>query len=174
MVYKFRLITNELEDFIRDYEVLSDQTFYDFHLIIQDNLHYDQSQLASFFICNKKWEKQQEITLFELNEEENSTVIVMDSARIGDHISQVHEKLLYVFDVFNERVFFMELVSVSDPVSGQKYPVCSHMQGCPPQQIFMDKIFLGKSDNGVDISSESDYLDNLNDDDPDDSFLNEL
>ena len=32
MVFKFRLISNEQDDFIRDFEILDDQTFFDFHM----------------------------------------------------------------------------------------------------------------------------------------------
>ena len=141
MVLKFRLISNEQDDFIRDFEVLGEQTFFQFHMAIQDNLHFDKSQIASFFVCNEKWEKEQEITLFELSEEENANVIVMDNAVIKDYISEVHDKMLYVFDVFNERLFFMELVEKSDTDPSKQYPNCSFEQGHTPQQILMDSIF---------------------------------
>ena len=70
MIYKFRLLSSEKDDFVRDFEVSSDQTFYDLHLVIQYNCHYDTSQIASFYLCNSDWEKENEITLFELSEEQ--------------------------------------------------------------------------------------------------------
>ena len=141
MVLKFRLISNEQDDFIRDFEILDEQTFFHFHIAIQDNLHFDKSQIASFFICTGEWEKELEVNLFELNDEENSGVLVMDHAILSDHVTQVHDKLLYVFDVFNERLFFIELVGTSEPLPGKKYPNCSFEQGGVPQQILMDPIF---------------------------------
>ena len=152
MVLKFRLISNEQDDFIRDFEILDDQTFFQFHIAIQDNLHFDKSQIASFFICTGDWEKEQEVTLFELFDDEKKDFLVMDSTRIGDHVSRVHDKLLYVFDVFNERLFFIELAGTSAPDKGKKYPVCSLEQGCPPQQILMDPIFSPGRDAAEDYS----------------------
>ena len=141
MVLKFRFISNEQDDFIRDFEILDDQTFFQFHMAVQGNLHFDKSQIASFFICNEKWEKEQEVTLFELSDEENAGVLVMDNTLLRDHASTVNDKLLYVYDVFNERLFFIELVETSDPVPSLHYPICTFERGNAPQQILMDPIF---------------------------------
>jgi len=141
MVLKFRLISNEQDDFIRDIEILDDQTFFHLHEVIQDNLHFDKSQIASFFICNQKWEKEQEITLFELSEEEAAKVLVMDNTKTGDYMQGTHDKMLYVYDVFNERLFFIELVEILKQDTSKAYPYCSFEQGQPPQQVFMDAIF---------------------------------
>ena len=155
MVLKFRLISNEQDDFIRDFELLAEQTFFHFHLAIQDNLHYDKSQIASFFICNSNWEKGQEISLFELSEEESAKVITMDSAHLGDHVGEVHDKMIYVFDVFNERLFFIELVDKYRRDPSLKYPRCSLEKGKSPRQLLMDNLF-GSSD-----LSDSALLDDL-------------
>ena len=157
MVLKFRLISNEQDDFIRDFEILDKQTFFNLHIAIQDNLHFDKSQIASFFICGNEWEKELEITLFELTEEENAVVLVMDSTVVGEHVSRIHDKLLYVFDVFNERMFFIELAGTSDPVPGRKYPFCSFEQGHIPQQILMENIFTTTKEAMEDFS----YTDDL-------------
>jgi hypothetical protein len=144
MVLKFRLISNEQDDFIRDIDILDDQTFFHLHEAIQDNLHFDKSQIASFFICNQKWEKEQEITLFELSEEEAAKVLVMDNTIIGDHMQDTHDKMLYVYDVFNERLFFIELVEILKQDPSKAYPYCSFEKGPAPQQILMDSIFTTK------------------------------
>ena len=141
MVLKFRLISNEQDDFIRDIEILAKQTFFHFHMAIQDNLHFDKSQIASFFVCNQDWEKGQEITLFELTEEEAPKVLIMDDAKVGDHVLEVHDKMIYVFDVFNERLFFIELVDKYKQDSSTEYPFCNFEQGQPPQQLLMDQMF---------------------------------
>jgi hypothetical protein len=150
MVLKFRLISNEEDDFIRDFEILANQTFFQLHMAIQENLHFDKSQIASFFICSQEWEKEQEITLFELSDEEAAKVITMDNAIIEDHIHQVHHKMIYVFDVFNERLMFIELVDKTkrDPV--KEYPLCSYSKGSPPPQLLTDQLFgSGDFSNGI-------------------------
>ncbi len=159
MVLKFRLISNEQDDFIRDIEILDVQTFFHLHEAIQDNLHFDKSQIASFFICNQKWEKEQEITLFELSEEEAAKVLVMDNTKIGDYMQGTHDKMLYVYDIFNERLFFIELVEILKQDTSIAYPCCSFEKGQAPQQIFMDAIFNSQP------QEESTPLDNASLDD---------
>ena len=141
MVLKFRLISNEQDDFIRDFEILAKQTFFHLHLAIQENLHFDKSQIASFFTCNQDWEKEQEITLFELSEEESAKVITMDTAVVGEFMSEIHDKMIYVFDVFNERMFFVELVEKERPDPSIHYPRCIYEKGKAPQQLLMDQLF---------------------------------
>ena len=145
MVLKFRLISNEQDDFIRDFEILAEQTFFHLHMAIQENLHFDKTQIASFFTCNQDWEKEQEITLFELSDEESAKVITMDNAVIGDHVGEVHDKLVYVFDVFNERLFFIELVEKHRKKPSMHYPRCCMEQGKAPQQLLMDQLFGSES-----------------------------
>jgi len=160
LIYKFRLISNEKEDFIRDFEVRSDQSFYDLHQTIQKNLHYDQSQIASFFLCNDQWEKEQEITLFDLSDEPGQKTMVMDSTIFSDHIRKLKQKLLYVFDVFNERAFFIQVAEIKEDSPGKSYPACTLSKGSPPAQIIMDQVSLSRdpslniNDNSIETTDE--------------------
>lgn len=168
MIYKFRLLSSEKDDFIRDFEVRSDQTFYDLHKEIQTNCHYDSSQIASFFLCNDDWEKETEITLFELSEEPFKNSQIMDRSVFSQHIKELKQKLIYVFDIFNERAFFIEVVEIRDEVSSKSYPACTLSQGSPPVQILLDEVFLRQNLTeqmeylGIDYSS--DFDENFNDD----------
>lgn len=165
MSYKFRLLSNEVDDFIRDFEVRSDQTFYDLHLAIQKNLHWDYSQIASFFFCNNQWEKEQEITLFDLSDEPATQTILMDSTKFSDYIKALKQKLLYVFDIFNERIFFIEVVEIKEDSPDKTYPSCTYSEGSPPIQIIMDQIFLSRDpsqtmdDFGIGITDDDSFLD---------------
>lgn len=155
MVLKFRLISNEVEDFVRDFEILANQTFFNLHMAIQENLHFDKSQIASFFTCSGNWEKEQEISLFELTEEESNTVLTMENTIIGEHVHEVHDKMVYVFDVFNERMFFIELVEKHAKDASITYPCCCLEKGHTPQQLLMDELF------GVRSGADSSILDDL-------------
>jgi len=179
MVFKFRMISHEEEDFVRDFEVLSDQAFFALHVAIQKDLHFDPSQIASFYICNDQWEKEKEITLFDISEEPKKEILVMDKTKFSDHIKEPKQRLLYVFDVFNERGFFMEVAEIHQNDHYNEYPVCTFTKGCPPQQILMDQVFLGKAeedfddmrielmddDSGNGFFPDSDFGDSLIDDD---------
>ena len=163
MVSVFRLISDELDNFWRDFEIKSDQSFYDLHVAIQNNLCYDKSQIASFFLCEDNWEKLQEITLVGISDEESHKLLFMDKETIQDHVRDLKQKLLYVYDFFNERAFFIELKEIREEAGTATYPFCSSGKGNPPQQILMDQIFIDK-DLGFDleefdISLDSDFLD---------------
>ena len=72
-IYKFRLLYDEIEGFVRDYEIGAKQTFKDFHdIILQSIKGLDPKELASFYICDRKWNKLKEITLFDMNSEVES------------------------------------------------------------------------------------------------------
>lgn len=138
MIFKFRLISSEKDDFVRDFDISSDQTFYDLHMAIQKNCKYDPSQIASFFLCNNEWEKETEITLFEINERIGSATLAMDKSLLSDHIIELKQKLIYIFDIFNERAFFIEVVAIRDDDPSKSYPRCTFSEGTPPVQILLD------------------------------------
>ena len=66
MVYKFVVLSDEDESFMREFEFLDSQTLLDFHNIIQEELEFDKSQMASFFMATDNWEKEEEFTLFDM------------------------------------------------------------------------------------------------------------
>lgn len=138
MIFKFRLLSSEMDDFVRDFEVSSGQTFYDLHMAIQKDCKYDPSQIASFFLCNDDWEKKTEITLFEIPEEQGKVTLAMDNSVFSDYITELKQKLLYIFDIFNERAFFIEVVAIRDDDSSKSYPLCTLSEGSPPVQILLN------------------------------------
>ena len=57
MVYKFRIISDEADDFLREIKINSEATFYDLHEAILKCTGYKDDQMTSFFICDDDWEK---------------------------------------------------------------------------------------------------------------------
>ena len=163
-VYTFRMISNEEEDFRRDFEIRSDQTFFDMHLSIQKNLGYDKSQMASFILTNENWEKQAEITLFDMKDEPSGDSLIMDKVKIGELCKDLKQKLLYVYDFFSDRCFFIELVKKGNVDLHVGYPRCTLAKGKIPVQIIME-------DNNIDEYSTGE-LDDLESFDDDLSFEN--
>lgn len=152
MIYKFVAISSEDDSFLREFELDEKNTLLDFHNIIQEELEYDKSQLASFFSTTDKWEKEEEFTLFDMG----ATTTLMDEVIIDDIIINENQNFIYVFDLFNERVFFIENVGTAPEIEGREYPLCTNSHGTPPPQI----ISSGSSDfSGIDISDD-DYSDN--------------
>ncbi|MDP4187335.1 MAG: hypothetical protein Q8907_08630 [Bacteroidota bacterium] len=148
MIYKFRLISDESDDFFRDFEIRDTQTFYDFHSAIQQEMDYDPSQVASFFTTDSKWKRKKEITMFDPSEEgTRSKSLVMDKVKLSDFIKTRKDKLVYVFDMLSDRSFFIELIDGDAAENkGVAYPVCTDSNGNPPEQIVMEDKMAKKND----------------------------
>ena len=67
--YKFRVYYDEVEDFVRDIEILSSDNFESFHKILYSSIGLQGNELASFSICDTKWNKQKEITLIDMGDD---------------------------------------------------------------------------------------------------------
>jgi len=155
MIFKFVVISSEEESFLREFELDENNTLLDFHNSLQEELEYDRSQMASFFTTSKKWEKEEEFTLFEMG----ANTTPMEDVIIDDIVIEDNQKLLYVFDMFNERTLFIECVGTVSAVEGRTYPLCTRSQGKPPQQVL--------------FSSFTKVSARIDDDDTEDEFIDE-
>ncbi|TVR70990.1 MAG: hypothetical protein EA408_10010 [Marinilabiliales bacterium] len=138
MVFTFRLVGTGKDPFFRDFEISGNQTFFDFHLAIQDELRYDKKQMASFYLADNKWEKGLEINLFDMSDESHTPVIIMEETRLCELISETRQRLLYLFDFFSNRAFYIELVEINHKDPGKTYPDCTARGGVPPAQIIIE------------------------------------
>jgi hypothetical protein len=140
--YKFRLFFDEVEDFVRDFELLADQTFMDFHYaIIQSINGLDGMELASFYVCDTDWSKIKEITLLDMEDkdeggenQERLPRMTMAEAVLSDLIDDPHQRLIYEYDFLNLKTFFIELVKSSESDSNDSYPRCVASIGQLPKQ----------------------------------------
>ncbi len=139
-IYKFRMLTDTNAEFIRDFEILGNQTFLDFNRIIQENVNLGSEELASFHICNQNWSKLKEITLLDMRvdeedevEEENKEFIeeqfIMKNSNIKDFIEDPHQRLVYEYDFLDIKTFFIELLGVWKQKEDHHYPICSLSKG---------------------------------------------
>ena len=136
MVFRFRLIGPDDNPFYRDFELLENQTFLDFHNAIRDELGYDKNHLASFFLADDNWERGLEINLFDMAEDSFTPVTGMD-IKLNELIGGKNHRLLYVFDFFSDRAFYLELNMVIPPGNDKDYPCCVSGSGTPPQQTII-------------------------------------
>jgi hypothetical protein len=163
MVYKFVVLSDEDESFVREFEFLDSHTLLDFHNILQDELEFDKSQMASFYLATDNWEKDEEFTLFDMGTGSST----MEIAVLEEIIFRKNQKLLYVFDFFNERALFVEYTGDSKESNDREYPVCTNSKGVPPKQVVFGSSSRKLYDNIV-VDDDED------EDEPemDDIFLN--
>jgi hypothetical protein len=181
MVYKFVVLSDEDESFVREFEFLDTHTLMDFHNILQEELEFDKSQMASFFLATDNWEKEEEFTLFDMGTGSST----METAILEDIIFRKNQKFLYVFDFFNERALYIEYTGETKEVEGRELPTCTNSKGVPPKQVIfgsssrklysnivvtddddddepeVDDLFLGEDEDSL---PDFENIDNLNED----------
>lgn len=156
MIYKFKMVSDEVDNFVRTYEIDSDATFMDLRELILDSVGYEKNNIDSFFICEKDWSRQQEITLEDLGTSSAFDSYLMKDTAIGDIIEDEGQRLEFVFDYIGDRCFFMEL---KDTMPGMHLEEgkCTLAKGTPPKQL----VNLDELDAMVDTSTSD--LDIFND-----------
>jgi hypothetical protein len=143
-VYRFRLLFEEQEDFLRDIEIKPGQTFKDFHDIILKSVDIESNELASFFICDPGWSKQREITLIDMGVKTPDTdfddderkpvnipipVMIMDDVKIREVIDDPHQRILFEYNFLNPTTFFIELMKIVEGDPKKTYPICVKKEG---------------------------------------------
>lgn len=141
MIYHFLILSGEKDDFLRELLIDSKSSFLDLHNAIQDVVGFDKSQLASFFIADDEWNKEQEITLMAMGYDQNTQEKIMDQVTLEELIVKKHQKLIYQFDFFGNRGFFVEMLNIGEKKSLPK-PVMVNSEGTPPEQVALDEIGL--------------------------------
>ena len=133
MIYRFTIISDEVDDFVREIQIDPEATFFDFHEAILKSVGYANDQMTSFFICDDDWEKEKEVTLEEMDDNPEIDSWVMKETPISELIEDEKQKLLYVFDYMTERCFFIELTEI---ITGKNIQCakCTKKAGEAPKQ----------------------------------------
>jgi hypothetical protein len=179
--YKFKISFDEVEEFERNIEILASDNFESFHQILYDSIGLTGHELASFSICDAKWNKKQEITLIDMlddgevetpnyeEEEEFSTSsnlpkFTMKDAVLKDFIIDPHQYIMYEYDFINPKVFYLELLKTLPVKESELLPRCTYSKGTLPapdeqlKSIQPEDEFL------------NDFLDEIDEDDLDEGF----
>lgn len=141
MVYKFTLLSDEEDSFVRIISLDYEATFLDFHNAILDSVGFEKNLMTTFFICSDGWEKGQEVTLVEMDSGTEYDNLVMEDTKLEELLSDEKQKLIYVFDMMSERAFFIELTEILPGVSMKKASVIESV-GKVPLQVLNDEDFI--------------------------------
>jgi hypothetical protein len=143
MIYRFLLLSDEVDDFKREITIDSEATFLDLHHVILDSVGYAKDQMASFFICGDDWTKLTEITLVKMDTNFDEDNYTMEETRLSEGLEEEGQKLMYIFDYLTDRAFYMELREIITGKSQTKAE-CIKSAGNPPVQLLsFDEIEMG-------------------------------
>jgi len=134
-VYRFKILLEDLDDFFLDIEISSGDTFESFHKAIIQAAGLSGQELASFYICDNKWNRKKEIALIDMSEEEEKETapLIMKSCKLNKFIDDPHQRLIYVYDFLNLYEFYIELSKIIPAEKGVTYPRCIKKSGEIPK-----------------------------------------
>ncbi|MCR5312613.1 MAG: plasmid pRiA4b ORF-3 family protein [Bacteroidaceae bacterium] len=138
MVYRFTIISDEVENFMREIKIDADAKFIELHKLILDSCGYKDDQMTSFTICEDGWEKGQEITLEKMDTDSDSDSYVMAETELSEFLEDEKQHLLYTFDPLADRCFFIELSEIETGKSLDKGKVTRKIGDAPQQSIDFD------------------------------------
>ena len=136
MICVFEITSSEATDFKRLIHISPESTFEDLHRVIQNAVNFDHSQLASFFLVDENWRKQIEISLLDSGKN-NSGLLSMRNIELNEYLTQIGQKLVYVFDFFNDRFFYLELKEKLMKTD-LKEPFVAYEKGSAPAQFLIN------------------------------------
>jgi len=134
VIYRFLIVSDEVENFKREIKIDADATFYDLYKAIIDCTGYSDKEMASFVLCDDNWRKEMEITLVKMDTSSDEDSYSMEECVLSDYLEEEKQKLMFVFDYFTERALYMELSEII-PGKKLKQPLCTLSKGEAPPQI---------------------------------------
>lgn len=154
MIYRFIVISDEVDDFMREIQIDSDATFFELHKAILDSCEYEDKELTSFTICENGWEKGQEVTREEMDVDSSVDSYVMDNTRLSELLEDEKQHLLFTFDPVANRAFFMELAQIITKKTLKEPKVTRSLGKAPEQSIDFDELL--KNDPIITSSDDDD------------------
>lgn len=139
MIFNFRIVSDEVDNFKREIQIDGEATFLDLKNAICESVDYDKNQMSSFFMCDDRWEKEKEITMEDMGSDSSQDVYLMEDSILSDFIEDEGQRLIFTFDYLTDRSFYLEMRKM---VTGQnlKDPVCSLAVGkAPAQTVDLDE-----------------------------------
>jgi len=142
MIYRFRIILDTDDDVFRDIEIKASATLEDFHNVIVQSFGFDGQEMASFYTSNDLWEEGEEISLFDVGDEDERSRL-MGETFLDEIIDRENTRLLYVYDFLNMWTFMVELADIAEAEEGQMYPNLMFAHGQIPEEA-PDKEFISE------------------------------
>jgi hypothetical protein len=166
LIYKFRITLEENDDFLREIDIKPGQTFEDFHNAILECVTLTKGELASFYICDIKWRKHQEITLKKDKDilaraKENAPpAMIMSKTVLSSCINNPNEQLIYIYDFQTLHTFYIELFKIYNTESNQAFPRCVKSVSDVPKTI---TIVPNSGEEIIDDEEPSEFEDEFED-----------
>ena len=136
MIFRFRMLCDEDDYFLREYEVPYDMTLSDFREFIDRDVHYRSDSVTSFFTADRQWNRLDEFTSIDMNMDEADAEgpRVMFDTLLSQIIHNNRDRLIYCFDLFGDRAFYLELIEAKRADPNVAYPRTAIAESDAPDQ----------------------------------------
>ena len=147
IIYRFRLTSEDHDDFFREIEIQPGQTFLDFHKAILACADLEKCENAFFYTTDNKFKKEQEISLKlqkklvrkyddDLDQVVTETYIphLMKESLLKNYIEDPHQRLIYEFNGKDSFAFFIELFKIVKTEECYLLPRCISAKGELPKK----------------------------------------
>ena len=172
-VLKFKVFWSEDSDVFRTIEVLSHQTFNDFHQCIKQSFAYPENTEASFFISNEHWTRGKEISSTVLKNLRDAISLSMIKTPLGALINDPFQKLIYECVAKKSYDFHIQLIEMRmEESTSMNYPICIKSEGTSPNSLdskMKEKDVVLEIEEKFDLNNEDDGYG----DEGEDEILNE-
>lgn len=166
IIYRFRLTSEDQEDFFREIEIQPSQTFLDFHDIILSCSDLDRCDHAYFYITDTHYKKKQEISLkfqrkqVQKYDDEMDEMIVetyvphlMEKSKMKDFVEDPHQRMIYEYTGRSKFVFFIELFRIYKSEDSFLLPRCVSKKGELPKKAEIQPVTEVEEDEPVTATS---------------------
>ena len=140
MILKFRMLSDENDNFVRDFEVDPMMKLSEFHDFIIKSISYDDC-MASFFTADEEWQRCREFTLMDMGDigyDGEDAPLPMSKTSLAEIIVADYTRLIYLFDMFADRAYYLELTGAKEAEPGFEYPRVSFENAPAPDQYDPD------------------------------------
>ncbi|MFT5920703.1 MAG: hypothetical protein ACI8TS_000022 [Flavobacteriales bacterium] len=135
-IFKFRVVIDMEEDIFRDIEIVTGSSFLELHEAILRAFNFKEGEMASFYMSNDTWERGEEITLMDVEVDEEleatSTIKSMSTVALEMQVSHPDDKVIYVYDFLRMWCFYIELVEIRKAAPSTLYPRVALVYGEAP------------------------------------------
>lgn len=182
MLYRFAILSDEVDNFAREITIDASATFLDFHHSILESVGYTDDQPTFFYLCDgDSWQRGTVVSLFDTETASDEDSYLMENTELRELIDDEGQRLIYVFNYIdgeNDGLFYIQLKQIEAAKHLEKAE-CTLKKGNPPAQMILDEDVMPVAGNkvagGSSILDDEDSFfgsDDFNDDELEEEGLN--
>jgi Plasmid pRiA4b ORF-3-like protein len=112
MVFKFKIISDQVGNFVLHINADANHTFLQLHESLQLACRFDQSEIATFYLADEEWDKILEIPMDTKVKEPKLALRSMEQVKLGELLIQQELNLIYVFDIRNQKSLYIQIKEI--------------------------------------------------------------